>query len=35
MERVSFTEIVRRALIAYLGKADMKAIAQSRRKRKK
>ena len=35
MERVSFTEIVRRALIAYLGKADMKAIAQSRGKRKK
>jgi len=35
MERVSFTEIVRRALIAYLGKSDMKATAQAKGKGKK
>jgi hypothetical protein len=34
MERVSFTEVVRRALIAYLGKSDMKETAQSRGKGK-
>jgi hypothetical protein len=35
MERVSFTEIVRRALLAYLRKSDMKATAQSKGKGKK
>ena len=35
MERVSFTEIVRRALMAYLEKSDRKETAQSRGKGKK
>lgn len=32
MERVSFTEIVRRALITYLRKPDMKEAAQAKGK---
>ena len=35
MERVSFTEIVRRALIAYLGKSDRKETAKAKGKGKK